>query len=269
MKMNKHVASWAKKYFSLSAPKSAELSAKAKRFNSEILATVHEGSPAFFLGLKTGWILVSINRKPYDYKIMTTIKMMPKNRGRQRYEFYDPRAKQRYLLKSKKWPFGMTLIPPPSKVVDGLLNGGDFSWNDVHAFWRYDLTAETAELYPALEAYCAKKVNRPRPETLPPKNEPYSNGVIIEALACVSLAAFAAGHTERAAYMHRMTKARLKGIGSVSSYTVSIHYYLGSLLSDLAGDHENAVRYARRAYQRAPDSLAVQNLLQNLHHLQN
>ena len=43
-----------------------------------------------------------------------------------------------------------------------------------------------------------------------------------------------------------------------------MHYYVGSLLSDLKGEHEEAIRYAKRSYRRTPDVLEVRKNLEVL-----
>ena len=264
MKMNKHVESWTRKAFKLSSPKSTDLSSKAKQFKSEMVSTVHEGSPAFFLGIRPGWLLISINGKPYDRSVIFKNKFSTKGFGQTKFEFFDPREKKTYMLKGKQWPFGIVLTQPPSKIADALMNDGSVSVTEIHSLWSLGLIPEIGELYPALEAYCADKTDRPRPSSLPPENEPFPPAIHIDITSALSLAAFAAGHTDRADYIHRLTAARLKQSGSVSNYTVSLHNYVGSLLSDLKGEHEEAVRYATRSYKRSPDVPEVRKQLQVL-----
>jgi len=265
MKMNKHVESWAHKTFKLSSPKRMDLSSKAKQLNSEMISTVHEGSPAFFLGIKPGWVLVSINGKAYDDQIIFMRKFIKKIRGRNKYELYDPRKKQRYILKGKSWPHGLVLTTPPAKISGYLMAGGGAStWTDIHSLWGLGLIPEIGELYPTLELVCARLARRPKPSSLPPENEPFPLGVHIDATSALSISAFAAGHIDRAEYIFRLTEARLKQGGGKSSFTVSMHNYVGSLLSDLKGDHENAIRYARRSFKRTPDVPEVRKQLKVL-----
>ena len=264
MKMRKHIESWTRKTFKLGAPKSADLSKKAIEFKSEMVSTVHENSPAFFLGLRPGWILVSINGTRYDRTMIFKMRFLAKGIGYNKFEFYDPHNKKRYLLKGKQWPFGIVLSKPASKIASSFLNGGDSSWDDIHNLWRLGLVPEMAELYPVLEILAAKWANRPKPTDLPPINEPFPPAVHVDALGALALSAFAAGHVDRAEYLYRMTEARIKQAAGISSFTVSMHYYLGSLLSDLKGDHEDAVRLIRRSYKRTPNVPEVQRQLQVL-----
>jgi len=265
MKMNKYVKSWAWENFKCSSPKSVDLSNKVKQLNGEVVSTVHEGSPAFFLGIKPGWILISINGKAYDNHIVFMKKMVKKIYGRNKFEFYDPREKKRYILKGKPWPYGIVLTTPPSKISQNLLAGsGPATWSDIHSLWGLGLIPEMGELYPPLEIICARLARRPEPSSLPPQNEPFPIGVFIDATSALSIAAFAAGHIERADYIFRLTEARMKQGGGKSSFTVSMHYYVGSLLSELKGQHEDAIRYARRSFKRTPDVLEVKKRLEAL-----
>ena len=85
MKMNKHVKGWTLKNFKRSSPKSVDLSKKLKHLNGEVVSAVHKGSPAYFLGIKPGWILVSINDKTYDNHIVYMKKMLKKINGRNKF----------------------------------------------------------------------------------------------------------------------------------------------------------------------------------------
>ena len=244
MKTKNQVQAWTKKKFKMGRGRRANLAAQAKHWKSEIIASVHEGSPAAFLGLKPGWILMRINEKQYDRTVLEKRQLNRRTIGKNVYEFYDPQARRRYHLKSKHWPFGITLIKPPSKVADNIASGRQFSWTDVQSFWRLNLISEMGELYPALEIFCAKLANRAKPESLPPPNEPFPPGVYVDATAALSMAAFAVGHTERASYMYKMTEARLKQGGGVSNFSVAMHYHVGSLLSEKDENHEDAVKFA-------------------------
>lgn len=265
MKMNKHVAKWANKNFSLSKPKAVDLSAKAKQFNSEMISTVHEGSPAYFLGIKPGWILISIDGRAYTKSSIFMKKFQTKKSVRAKFEIYDPVKKHRYILKGKHWPFGIVLTKPPAKISEDLTKGsGTSTWADIHSLWGLGLIAEIGEIYPALELVCARLARRPKPTTLPPPNEPLPPGAHIDALSSLSIAAFAAGHIERADYIFRLTEARIKQGGGMSNFSTSMHYYVGSLLSDLKGQHEQAILYARRSFKRTPNVLEVRKNLETL-----
>ena len=264
MKMGKHIASWTQKNFKLGRPKSIDLSNRAKQLNSEMISTVHESSPAFLLRIKPGWLLISVNGKPYDARSIFLKKFKVASFGQSKYEFYDPATKQSYLLKGKYWPFGIVLTQPPSKIADTLLNNGNVSITDIHNLWSLGLIPAMGELYPALEACCADKAGHARPTALPPKNEPFPIGVHVDLTAALSLSAFAAGHMERAEYIHRLTEARLKESLSTSNYTKSLHAYVGSVLSDLKEDHEQAIKFAQRAYKITPDVAEVRSQLERL-----
>ncbi len=265
MKMNKHVEKWANKNFSLTKQKVVDLSAKAKQFNSEMISTVHEGSPAYFLGIKPGWILISINGRAYTKSSIFMKKFQIKKSVRAKFELYDPIKKYRYILKGKHWPFGIVLQTPPAKISDNLIKGsGTSDWSDLHSLWGLGFIAEIGEIYPALELVCARLARRPKPTTLPPPNEPFPPGAHIDALSSLSITAFAAGHIERSKYIFRLTEARIKQGGGMSNFSVSMHYYLGSILSDLEGQHERAILYARRSFKRTPDVLEVRKNLEAL-----
>jgi len=220
MKMGKHIASWTQKNFKLGRPKSIDLSNRAKQLNSEMISTVHESSPAFLLRIKPGWLLISVNGKPYDARSIFLKKFKVASFGQSKYEFYDPATKQSYLLKGKYWPFGIVLTQPPSKIADTLLNNGNVSITDIHNLWSLGLIPAMGELYP--------------------------------------------GHMERAEYIHRLTEARLKESLSTSNYTKSLHAYVGSVLSDLKEDHEQAIKFAQRAYKITPDVAEVRSQLERL-----
>jgi hypothetical protein len=220
---------------------------------SRLVLKSFPASPAYKLGISSGWRLLRISGGPPTDNAMQQAELETKINCL----FADPSGDQAYMLKDAPWPFGMLTVPWPGQEFYNQITSGDSDGEDLVKYWQEGILTPYAQFAKPIEQYLSHdfqwfwegwlgKVAQPEKLAL------HEDLHVLMLLALSK--AVAANFDEAQFYFQASRASRIRANqANYARIDRSLDAYVESMLAEHSGNMEKALSSIEAAVPLKPD----------------